>query len=62
MARVVLVHGAATSAAVWDRLVPLLPDHDVVAVTRPRTGDLDRELAWLAPQVEDAWVVGMSGG
>jgi len=62
MTRVVLVHGAATSARVWDRLVPLLPDHDVVAVTRPRTGDLTRELAWLAPHVEGAWVVGMSGG
>jgi pimeloyl-ACP methyl ester carboxylesterase len=62
MTRVVLVHGAATSARVWDRLVPLLPDHDVVAVTRPRTGDLARELAWLALHVEGAWVVGMSGG
>ena len=62
MTRVVLVHGAATSARVWDRLAPLLPDHDVVAVTRPRTGNLARELAWLAPHVEGAWVVGMSGG
>lgn len=62
MTRVVLVHGAATSARMWDRLVPLLPDHDVVALTRPRTGDLARELAWLAPQVEGAWVVGTSGG
>lgn len=62
MARVVLVHGAATSARVWDRLAPLLPHHDVVALTRPRTGDLVRELDWLAPQVEGAWVVGISGG
>ncbi|MGY2876562.1 pimeloyl-ACP methyl ester carboxylesterase [Marmoricola sp. URHA0025 HA25] len=62
MARVVLVHGAATSARVWDRLAPLLVDHDVVSVARPRTGDLARELAWLAPRVEGAWVVGMSGG
>jgi len=62
MTRVVLVHGAATSARVWERLTPLLPGWDVTAVTRPRTGDLDREVAWLADRAEGAWVVGMSGG
>lgn len=62
MTRVVLVHGAAASARAWDRMLPLLDQYDVTAVTRPRTGDLERELAWLAPQVEGAWVVGMSGG
>jgi pimeloyl-ACP methyl ester carboxylesterase len=60
--RVVLVHGAATTAAVWDAVVPLLSAYDVEAPERPRTGDLDRELAWLIPRVEGAWVVGMSGG
>lgn len=62
MTRVVLLHGAATGAQAWDRLLPELRGLDVVTVTRPRTGDLARELAWLAPQVEGAWVVGMSGG
>ena len=62
MTRVVLVHGAATSARVWERLTPLLPGWDVTAVTRPRTGDLDREVAWLADRAVGAWVVGMSGG
>jgi pimeloyl-ACP methyl ester carboxylesterase len=61
-ARILLVHGAATSARVWDRLLPHLAGYDVVAVERPRTGDLDRELAWLAPLAEDTFVVGMSGG
>lgn len=62
MPQLVLIHGAASAAGVWDRLVPLLGDCEVLAVTRPRSGDLDAELDWLAPQVEGAWVVGMSGG
>lgn len=62
MTRLVLIHGAASSAGVWSRLTPLLVDCEVFAVTRPRTGDLDEELAWLAPRVEGSWVVGMSGG
>jgi pimeloyl-ACP methyl ester carboxylesterase len=66
MTRVVLLHGAATTARIWDGVAALLaaydPAYDVVAPDRPRTGDLDRELAWLAPQVTDSWVVGMSGG
>lgn len=66
MTRVVLLHGAATTARVWDDVGALLaaqhPAYDVVALDRPRTGDLDRELAWLAPRVTGAWVVGMSGG
>ncbi len=61
-AKIVLVHGAAASARVWDRLLPHLPDYDLVAVERPRTGDLERELAWLTPLAEGAYVVGMSGG
>jgi len=62
MTRLVLIHGAAAAAGVWDRLVPLLGDCEVFAVTRPQSGDLEAELDWLAPQVEGAWVVGMSGG
>lgn len=62
MPRVVLLHGAATTAAVWDPVVALLADLDVTTPDRPRTGDLDRELAWLAPQVAGSFVVGMSGG
>ncbi len=66
MTRVVLLHGAATTARVWDAVAALLTaadtGYDVVAPERPRTGDLARELAWLGPYVEGAWVVGMSGG
>jgi pimeloyl-ACP methyl ester carboxylesterase len=60
--RIVLVHGAATTAAIWDAVIPLLAGHEVVAVERPRTGSLARELHWLAPQVDGAWLVGISGG
>ncbi len=62
MTRLVLIHGAATAAGVWDRLVPMLGDCEVFAVSRPRTGDLETEVDWLAPQVDGAWVIGMSGG
>ena len=62
MTRVVLLHGAATTARIWDDLLPHLTSYDVVALDRPRTGDLARELAWLASRVEGSWVVGMSGG
>ena len=65
MPRLVLVHGAATTARMWDRVLPLLavrPDWAVTALERPRTGDLTREVAALAPLVEGAWVVGASGG
>lgn len=60
--RVVLVHGIATGPPLWDRLLPHLAGFDVDVVARPRTGDLAAEVAWLAPQVDDAWVVGISGG
>lgn len=56
------MHGAASSARVWDRLLPHLAECDVVAVERPRTGDLEREITWLTPLAEGAFVVGMSGG
>src|SRR4051794_8928632 len=62
MTRVVLLHGAATTAHIWDRVVPLLTAYEVVALERPRTGDLTREVAWLRPRVAGSWLVGMSGG
>lgn len=65
MPRLVLLHGVATTSRVWDRVLPLLaarPGYDVRAVDRPRTGDLDREVAALKPLVEGCWVVGVSGG
>jgi len=60
--RVVLVHGTATSPAIWDRVIPLLEGYDVSAPQRPRTGDLAAEAAWLADRAHGAWVVGISGG
>jgi pimeloyl-ACP methyl ester carboxylesterase len=65
MSRLVLVHGAATTSRMWDRVRPLLaarPGYAVTALERPRTGDLGQEIATLAPAVEGAWLVGVSGG
>jgi pimeloyl-ACP methyl ester carboxylesterase len=62
MVRIVAVHGAATTARMWDRLRPLLIHHEFVAVERPRSGSLSEEVAWLSPRVEGSWVVGVSGG
>lgn len=62
MTRLVLVHGAAVGPAVWDGVLPHLTGMEVVVAERPRTGDLAAEVAWLATQAEDAWIVGMSGG
>src|SRR6187431_2725648 len=63
-ARVLLVHGAATTSRVWDRLRALLAADglDVVAPDRPSSGDLAVELAALADDADDALVVGVSGG
>ena len=60
--RIVLLHGAATTSEIWSAVAGHLRDHDVVTPDRPRTGDLARELDWLAPVVRDSWVVGFSGG
>lgn len=65
MVRLVLVHGAATTSRMWDRVLPLLEAWttcSVTAVERPRTGTLDREVAELTPLVEGSWLVGASGG
>ena len=63
--RIVLLHGIATTAAVWDRVVTALAAlgvTDVVALQRPCTGSLPAELDALAPLVHEALVVGQSGG
>lgn len=63
--RVLLIHGAATTPAVWHRLLPLLADEPGVLVhapLRPRSGDLDTELEFLAELARDSIVVGASGG
>ena len=65
MKRLVLVHGAATTSRMWDRVLPLLKAQtlsNVTAVERPRTGELDREIAELTPLVEGSWLIGVSGG
>jgi len=63
--RIVLLHGIATTASVWDKVVAELAGlgvHDVVALQRPCTGSLEKELEAIAPLTEDALVVGQSGG
>ena len=62
MADVVLVHGAATTPKVWDSVRALLPEFEVVAPARPRTGDLTLECDWLEGISHGAVVFGMSGG
>lgn len=60
--RVLLVHGAATTSAVWVPLAARLDGLGVIAPDRPSSGDLDTELAFLAPLAEGTVVVGVSGG
>ena len=63
--RIVLLHGIATTASVWNRVVAALAElgvEDVVAVQRPCTGSLSDELDAIAPLTEGALVVGQSGG
>jgi pimeloyl-ACP methyl ester carboxylesterase len=63
--RIVLLHGIATTASVWDRVVAELSSigiDDVVALQRPCTGSLREELDAISPLTEDALVVGQSGG
>ncbi|MCC2033203.1 alpha/beta fold hydrolase [Microbacterium allomyrinae] len=62
---VVLLHGIATTASIWDRVIAALGElglRDVTAIRRPCTGSLSAELRALEPQVEGALVVGQSGG
>ncbi|ACU75300.1 conserved hypothetical protein [Catenulispora acidiphila DSM 44928] len=64
--RVVLIHGAATTAAVWNPVREALsrtrPDIRVAAPQRAYSGDLDLELAALAETAAGAVVIGVSGG
>lgn len=63
--RVLLVHGAATTHAVWSRVTALLEadgDVEVAAPDRPSSGDLRTELDALAEAARGAVVVGVSGG
>ncbi len=62
MADVVLVHGAASTAAVWNRVVTALHPLSVLAPDRPGTGDLAAETDWLESISEGAVVFGTSGG
>jgi pimeloyl-ACP methyl ester carboxylesterase len=60
--RVVLIHGAATTSRIWDRVVALLDGFDVRCPDRRCSGDLDTEVADLLPLCANAIVVGVSGG
>jgi pimeloyl-ACP methyl ester carboxylesterase len=61
-ARVVLVHGAATTSRVWRHVVPLLGAFDVTCPDRSCSGDLATEVAQLRPLCSGAIVAGVSGG
>lgn len=66
--RIVLLHGAATTSRVWRHVVDVLridestKDLEFVVPDRPQSGDLDTEVNVLMPFVENAFVVGVSGG
>lgn len=62
MTRIMLVHGAASSGAMWKRVRENLADLDVDAPERPCTGSLPKELDWLDSISEGAVVAGVSGG
>jgi pimeloyl-ACP methyl ester carboxylesterase len=60
--RIVLVHGAATTSRVWRNVVPLLADFDVTCPDRDSTGDLDAEIAALAPPLTPAMMAPLHSG
>lgn len=61
--RVLLIHGAATTAEIWSGVRALLPpDVEVLAPQRAYSGDLRTELDALADPAEGAVVLGVSGG
>jgi pimeloyl-ACP methyl ester carboxylesterase len=60
--RIVLLHGVATTSAMWRPVLPFLDDLDVVTPDRPCRGDLAAELDALRPIVEESFLVGVSGG
>lgn len=60
--RIVLLHGVATTSAMWRPVLPFLNGLEVVTPDRPCLGDLAGELDALRPIVEGAFLVGVSGG
>ncbi|WP_328391540.1 alpha/beta fold hydrolase [Nocardia sp. NBC_00416] len=61
--RVVLIHGVATDSRVWSGTIAALGSSVTVhAPDRPQSGDMDIEVAALAPLCEGAFVIGVSGG
>lgn len=61
--RVVLIHGVATDSRVWAATIAALGRSVAVCCPdRPQSGDMDTEIAALAPLCEGAFVVGVSGG
>lgn len=64
--RIVLIHGAATTAAVWRNvgrsLAAFFPHVPVAAPQRAYSGNLAAEVDALAPLCADAVVLGVSGG
>lgn len=59
---VVLVHGTATTGAIWGRVRRELVGRRVSAPDRPSSGSLPAELAALRPWVDGAVYGGVSGG
>ena len=58
-----MIHGAATTAAIWDRVAPHLAGrYDVVTPRRRCSGDWDLELDELTDVCSGSMVVGVSGG
>lgn len=60
--RIVLLHGVATTSAMWRPVLPFLDDLDVLTPDRPSLGDLVAELDALRSIVEGSFLVGVSGG
>ena len=59
---IVLIHGAAVTARIWDRVAAALGPHEVRTPQRAYSGSLDNEVEALARLCEGAVVVGVSGG
>jgi pimeloyl-ACP methyl ester carboxylesterase len=57
-----LVHGTATTSAVWAAVRERLAGRPTRAPDRPSTGDLGREVAALRPDADGAVLGGVSGG
>lgn len=61
--RVMLIHGVATDSRVWAGTVAALGSSvEVHCPDRPQSGDMDIEIAALAPMCRGSFVIGVSGG